>query len=171
MTNAQRSTSTNNATSPAAAAWRIAVSNYEAAHAQFEQNWAAYEAAEAACANSDVGKRKAELGAAYGLSQSMPFETAAAKVAERGGEAEAIAGEYLGCCAALSIVAHRERVGELRQAHFDFAHEGFEPARDTLFATPAPDIAALLFKAEVLAKTVDEAEGLRDDLQRLLGGK
>jgi hypothetical protein len=48
MTNAQRSTSTNAATSPAAAAWRIAVSNFEAAKAALAEFDVRYKAVNAA---------------------------------------------------------------------------------------------------------------------------
>jgi hypothetical protein len=192
MTNAQRSTSANNAISPAAAAWRIAVNEFEAVSAQFEQNWAAYEAADEA-AKRECPSRLREYQRTYGISPSMPRDVAIEAVdryIERRDfpngidenitdeyvdavaiEASRIVDEYTAHATELTDCAERHRVNELWKAHCAFVSAVYDPAREKLFATPAPDVAAVLFKAEVLAGMIDEAEGLRDDLQRLFGDK
>jgi hypothetical protein len=194
MTKAKHSTNDVPATptSPAAALWRIVVSEYEQAHAQFEANWAAYEAAEAKVANTATFRRYGELADAYGLRSHMtlaemveaidPIIEARERQAvgdrdftdeeadAQADEAQRIAGEFLGLKVSLDAIRAQER-DPASEEHSRFTNEVFYPAREKLFATPAPDIAAVLFKAEVLAVAVDEAEGLRDDLNRLFGGE
>jgi hypothetical protein len=184
-------------TSTAAALWRIAVSEYEQADAQFEANWAAYEAAGKLIEDSEPSRRLMELEHTYGISRHESKASALeridiviqhrdypdscahcgkgkdipdAEIDRMADEAENIHGEFVGLQAALSILKERH-LTPANDEHTRFTHEAFYPARDKLLATPALDIAAVLFKAEVLATAVDGAEGLRDDLTRLFGSK
>lgn len=64
------------------------------------------------------------------------------------------------------------------QERFDAACDALSDARDKLLRTPAPDANAMLFKLELLAKIMREAdvddaeriEAVRDDAKRLFGG-
>ena len=184
---AMQNTNTNAPTGPATALWRIVVAEYEQAHTQFECNWAAYEAAEKA-AEAESPTRH-DFRETYGLRVGMTREDALiavdrridrrerldagqgdfpdAKVVGMATEAERIVDEFFAYVAAHSAAHDRHRVEELRRQHQDFVGEVFDPAREKLLATPAPDATALAFKAEILAKMYDEAEGLRDDCKRL----
>jgi hypothetical protein len=172
------------------ALWRNAVAEYEAAHAQFDRNWTAYETAEREAQDTEAFREREELANAYGLRQYMTRDEAlecvdraitAREAAKRPAghdwtdeEADAQADESLGIVQRyFALVREVEgdfeglRVKALHAEHRRFCVEVFEPAREKLLATPAPDCAAALRKAEVLATMHDEAEGLRDDLRRL----
>jgi hypothetical protein len=191
MIKVQTTTVPTTSQSPAEVLWRIAASELEQASARFEQNWSAYEAAEAA-AKAERPERLDELEQTFGLrprlSPSEAIEAVdriieareCAKVGDRdftddeadeqANEAERIVGEYFGLLCSYERIWDRHRVNELHREHQAFVSEVYNPAREKLLATPAPDFSALLFKASVLAMMWDDAEGLEKDLQRLLTG-
>jgi hypothetical protein len=174
-------------TDPSAALWRIVVSEYEQAWTQFKANWAAYEAAEEA-ANEECPLRH-DFHDVYGLRVYMTreeaLETVDAVITARDGltddalteevidrqadEAQQIVDEFFAYLRTREECETRHRLNELRNKHREYCHSAFYPAREKLFATPAPDVAAVLVKARVVASAVDEGEGLEADLNRLLG--
>lgn len=194
MTNAKTITNETANQSPAAALWRIVVSELELASAQFERNWRAVEAAEKEVRESEQFRRVVEIEHTYGIRGNMrpeevleQIDTAIQhrdhpescahcghgdelsddEIDRMSDEAEAIHAELRRLKTTVDALRCR-CIEPARDEHFRYAEEVYNPARVKLFATPAPDLKAALYKAEVLAGMIDEAEGLRDDLNRLL---
>lgn len=184
--------------SPAAALWRIAVSNYEAAVAEEQRLTADHDEALAAY-KAEVGEDNPDFER-YGLWTLYPRDRdefvrfAAIQIAtvDHAGSMKALSGDDYEALAkkAAQIIddheAHRQRKEEAWDRLVDSTEKVWEAAldrlchaRDKLLETPAPDADAMTMKLDILAalmtescdQDADAVCAIRDDAHRLFGSK